>query len=455
VEIQIMGDVEGTVAALGERDCSVQRRHQKVIEESPSPAVDEALRTKMSEAAVAAGQALGYVGAGTVEFLLTEEGEFFFLEVNTRLQVEHPVTELVTGLDLVELQLIVAEGRPLPPEAVQPIMSGHAVEARLYAEDAANDFLPVTGTLSRFRVSDDVRVDTGVEDGAEISPYYDPMVAKVVAYGSDRASAVRLLADALARAELHGTTTNRDFLVGVLRHEEFVQGRADTSFLDRHDPAELAGSLLSGHEERMAVAAAALALQAERRSEARVLAAVPSGWRNVPAQPHEVTFSAGDRELVVSYAFDRAGRVVTLAVDGEPIEGPVLHEAAADHVDLEAAGLRLRFSVHAEADGAVHVNCDAGQVSLVEQPRHPRIEDSAAAGSLASPMPGAVWKVLAAQGDQVEKGQPLLVIEAMKMEHEIVAPVAGPLEELRVAEGDQVDAGTVLAVIGEVEEAAE
>ncbi|HYI38407.1 MAG TPA: biotin carboxylase N-terminal domain-containing protein, partial [Thermoleophilaceae bacterium] len=183
VEIQIMGDMEGAVAALGERDCSVQRRHQKVIEESPSPAVDEALRTKMSEAAVAAGQTLGYVGAGTVEFLLTEEGEFFFLEVNTRLQVEHPVTELVTGLDLVELQIAVAEGRPLPAEAIRPELRGHAVEARLYAEDAAHDFLPVTGTLSRFRVPEGVRVDTGVEDGAEISPFYDPMVAKVVAHG--------------------------------------------------------------------------------------------------------------------------------------------------------------------------------------------------------------------------------------------------------------------------------
>ncbi len=272
VEIQIIGDMEGTVAALGERDCSVQRRHQKVIEESPSPAVDEALRTQMSEAAVAAGQALGYVSAGTVEFLLTEQGEFFFLEVNTRLQVEHPVTELVTGLDLVELQIAVAEGRPLPAEAIQPALRGHAVEARLYAEDAANDFLPVTGTLSRFRLPAGVRVDTGVEDGAEISPYYDPMVAKVIAHGPTRADAVRLLADALARAELHGTTTNRDFLVAVLRHDEFAAGDADTSFLDRHDPAALSGSLLDDHEQQLAAAAAALALQAARREEATVLA---------------------------------------------------------------------------------------------------------------------------------------------------------------------------------------
>ena len=351
VEIQIMGDMEGAVAALGERDCSVQRRHQKVIEESPSPVVDQALRTQMSEAAVAAGQALGYVGAGTVEFLLTEDGEFFFLEVNTRLQVEHPVTELVTGLDLVELQIAVAEGRPLPAEAIQPDLQGHAVEARLYAEDAANDFLPVTGTLSRFRVPAGVRVDTGVEDGAEISPYYDPMVAKVVAHGATRADAVRLLADALTRAELHGTTTNRDFLVGVLRHDEFAEGDADTSFLDRHDPAELARPLLGEHERRLSAAAAALALQAARRAEATVLASAPSGWRNVPAAPHEVTFADGDHELVVAYAFDRVNRLVTLEVDGEPIEGAALHDAAPDHVDLEAGGHRRRFSVHAEAGG--------------------------------------------------------------------------------------------------------
>ncbi|HYI35163.1 MAG TPA: biotin/lipoyl-containing protein, partial [Thermoleophilaceae bacterium] len=181
-----------------------------------------------------------------------------------------------------------------------------------------------------------------------------------------------------------------------------------------------------------------------------VLASAPSGWRNVPAAPHEVTFADGDREVVVAYAFDRVNRLVTLRVDGDEIGGAVLHDAAPDHVDLEAGGHRRRFGVHAEPGGAVHVNCDAGQLSLVEQPRHPQIEDAAAAGSLASPMPGSVWKVLAAAGDEVEKGQPLLVIEAMKMEHEIVAPVAGPLEELRVAEGDQVDAGTILAVIGEV-----
>jgi propionyl-CoA carboxylase alpha chain len=451
VEIQIMGDAHGTVAALGERDCSVQRRHQKVIEESPSPAVDEGLRQAMSAAAVAAGEALGYVGAGTVEFLLTEDGEFFFLEVNTRLQVEHPVTELVTGLDLVALQLAVAEGEPLPAAALHPALTGHAVEARLYAEDPANDFLPVTGTLSRFSIVGDVRVDTGVEDGAQISPHYDPMVAKVVAHGPTRAAAARLLADALARAELHGTTTNRDFLVRVLRDPEFLAGDADTSYLERRDVAELSRPLLAGEQEALAAAAAAMALQARNRRDAGVLAAMPSGWRNVPAAPHRISFAVGERELAVDYAFDRADRLATLVVDGEPVDAPALHACTPEVVDLEAHGHRRRYEVHAEQSGAVHVNTDSGQVSLTEIPRYPTGDEEAAAGSLTSPMPGSVWKVLAAAGDQVEKGQPLLVIEAMKMEHEIVAPVAGPLEEMRVAEGDQVDAGAILAVIGEAD----
>jgi propionyl-CoA carboxylase alpha chain len=289
VEIQILGDAHGRVVALHERDCSVQRRHQKVIEESPSPAVGEALRDRMAQAAVAAGEALGYVGAGTVEFLLTGEDEFFFLEVNTRLQVEHPVTELVTGLDLVELQLRVADGGHAPDP---PPLRGHAIEARLYAEDPAQDFLPQTGTLTRLRFGDGVRVDSAVEDGSAISPYYDPMIAKVVAHGATRDEAARRLAGALARAHIHGTVTNRDFLVRVLRHPEFLSGDADTSFLGRHDPAELAAPLVDAGGVRLAAAAAALAGQATRRAAAVPGRSAPSGWRNVPSQLQTTTFEA-------------------------------------------------------------------------------------------------------------------------------------------------------------------
>jgi propionyl-CoA carboxylase alpha chain len=301
VEVQVLGDVRGRVVAFHERDCSVQRRHQKVIEEAPSPAVTPELRARMAAAAVAAGEAIGYVGAGTVEFLLTPEGQFFFLEINTRLQVEHPVTELVTGIDLVELQLAVAIGEPVPDV---PSIDGHAIEARLYAEDPANGFLPVTGPMRRFRVPDGVRVDTGVEDGSMISAYYDPMVAKIVAHGATRGEAARRLADALTRAELHGMTTNRDFLVRVLRHPEFLSGDADTGFLERHD---LSAPLVA--DRRLAAAAAALAGQARRRAGTRTLRTLPSGWRNNPSQL-QVTRFEGDLE--VGYRFDRAGTLAEL-----------------------------------------------------------------------------------------------------------------------------------------------
>ena len=450
VEIQIVGDAHGRVASLHERDCSIQRRHQKVIEEAPSPAVDQRLRKSMSEAAVAVGEALGYVGAGTVEFLLTEGGEFFFLEVNTRLQVEHPVTELVTGLDLVELQLLVAEGRPPPPEARGPELRGHAIEARLYAEDPAHDFLPVTGRLTRFAIDTDaVRVDTGVEDGASISPFYDPMLAKVVAHGRTRGDAARRLADALARAELHGTTTNRDFLVRVLRHPEFLAGGADTSFLDRHDPAALGAPVVGADGVRLAAAAAALAGQAERRASARVLATLPSGWRNNPLdEPQPATFAVGEDELRVGYRFGRDGALVRLRVGDDDLEGARLHVCGPELVDLEVAGVRRRYRVAIAADGlTVHVNTDEGQVDLVEVPRFVDPAEAAEEGTLIAPMPGTVTRLLAQAGASVTAGQPLLALEAMKMEHEFTAPADGVLTELRVEEGSQVETGAVLAVV--------
>jgi acetyl/propionyl-CoA carboxylase alpha subunit len=445
VEIQILGDQHGTVVSLHERDCSIQRRHQKVIEESPSPAVDADLRARMGVAAVAAGEALGYVGAGTVEFLLDAEGEFFFLEVNTRLQVEHPVTELVTGLDLVEQQLAIAEGRPAPPA---PALRGHAVEARLYAEDPAVGFLPALGTLSRFAVPGEVRVDTGVESGSEVGPHYDPMVAKVIAHGPSREVAARRLADALARAELHGLTTNRELLVRTLRHPEFLAGAADTSFLERHDPAELAAPL---EDPVLPAAAAALGLQVTRRAEARVLGGIPSGWRNVRSQPQRLELAAGpERTLAVEYAFDRGGELAELRVDGERLPGARLHGAGGGMVDLEVGGCRRRYRVRVEG-GIAHVNTAAGQVRLELLPRHPRVGATARPGSLAAPMPGAVVKVMVEAGQEVAENQPLLILEAMKMEHEIVAPTAGVLAELNVGEDDRVQAGAVLAVIEESE----
>jgi propionyl-CoA carboxylase alpha chain len=444
VEVQILGDVHGTVRAFHERDCSIQRRHQKVIEEAPSPAMTAELRRAMGAAAVAAGEALGYVGAGTVEFLLTPGGEFFFLEVNTRLQVEHPVTELVTGLDLVELQLRLADGEALPQV---PPVQGHAIEARLYAEDPARDFLPATGTLRRFRVPGTVRVDTGVADGSRISPFYDPLIAKVIAHAATREEAARRLADALARAQLHGTTTNRDFLVRVLRHPEFLDGSADTGFLERHDMRRLAAPLLGDDDRALAVAAAALALQAGRRAGARVLASLPSGWRNLPAAAQEIVFEEGADAVAVAYRFDRGDRLALLRVDDRVLAGPVLHRCASDHVELEVDGRRRTYVVGVDGD-AVHVNTAQGQITLRVAARHPAAEAEAVAGSLASPMPGTVLRVLVALGERVAAGAPLLVLEAMKMEHEIVAPADGEVVELPVAAGAHVADGTVLVRLG-------
>jgi propionyl-CoA carboxylase alpha chain len=441
VEIQILGDRDGTVVSLHERDCSIQRRHQKVIEEAPSPAVDAALRGQMAAAAVTAGEALGYVGAGTVEFLLTAEREFFFLEVNTRLQVEHPVTELVTGLDLVAQQIAIAEGAPAP---AAPTLEGHAIEARLYAEDAANGFLPATGRLSRFHVPAGVRVDAGVESGSEIGPHYDPMIAKVIAHGPSREIAARRLADALARAELHGLTTNRDLLVRTLRHREFVDGEADTSFLERHDLAALAAPLL---DPSLAAAAAALAMQAGRRAGAGVLAGMPSGWRNVRSQSQRAEFALGaERTIAVEYRFDHAGALAELRIDGEPLEGVRLRGVAATAVDLEVEGRRRRYRVRA-AGATAFVNSAEGQVRLDLLPRHPPPDIEEQAGSLAAPMPGTVVRLMVEAGQKVSVKQPLLILEAMKMEHEIVATADGTVAELKVSEGSQVEAGAVLVVI--------
>jgi acetyl/propionyl-CoA carboxylase alpha subunit len=330
-------------------------------------------------------------------------------------------------------------------------LSGHAIEARVYAEDPAHDFLPVTGTLARFRLDVGVRVDTGVEDGSVISPYYDPLLAKVVAHGRNREDATRRLADALARAEVHGTTTNRDFLVRVLRHAEFLAGRADTSFLDRHEPAELAAPLVDADGRRRAAAAAALARQAARRASARALRSLPSGWRNNPMdEPQPASFLAsGGEELRVGYRFARDGTLAVLRVDAEDLPEARLHACTPERVDLEVAGVRTRYAIAAGDDGRVWVNTDDGQVDLHEQPRFADPTEALEEGTLVAPMPGTVVRLLAQVGTEVGAGQPLLVLEAMKMEHEFAAPTDGTVTELRVEEGAAVEAGAVLAVVEE------
>ncbi|MEV0721240.1 biotin carboxylase N-terminal domain-containing protein [Micromonospora purpureochromogenes] len=483
VEVQIFGDTHGNVVALGERDCSIQRRHQKIVEEAPA-VVGPQLRQRLHEAAVAAGRAVGYVGAGTVEFLLAPTGEFFFLEMNTRLQVEHPVTEAVTGLDLVRLQLLVAEGEPLPVAATPPV-DGHAIEVRLCAEDPAQSFRPATGTLHRFAVpgvtgafapTKGLRLDSGVTDGSTVGVHYDSMLAKLVAWAPTRAEAARALAGALARAEFHGVATNRDLLVRVLRSPEFAAAEADTGFLDRHP--EVFAPLLPADRWPLAALAAALASAAARRAEAGVLAGLPSGWRNVPAFPQVIRYAGPDSgEIEVRYRLDRTGALAQwhtdpglTSADGPSAgSGPVtgadpagadrsgqpptveLVEARPDRVVLDVDGVRRAFRVH-RVGSAVFVDGPDGATSLTELPRFPLPTTELAAGSLLAPLPGAVSRVHVAVGQRVAAGDLLLTLEAMKLEHPVLAPTDGVVAELPVPAGGQVDTGAVLAVVNTEED---
>ncbi|WP_326638533.1 biotin/lipoyl-binding protein [Nonomuraea fuscirosea] len=467
VEVQVLADQHGTVWALGERECSVQRRHQKVIEECPAPGISPGTRELLHDAAVRAAREIGYVGAGTVEFLVDGE-RVAFLEMNTRLQVEHPVTELVHGVDLVRLQLEVAEGAALP--SVPPEPAGWAVEARLYAEDSA--YVPQSGVLRRFEIAGDVRVDSGVESGSVVSPYYDAMLAKVIAHGATREQAVRKLVTALRGARLHGLTTNRDLLVNILTNREFLAGDTHTAFLApggplhpsptpgnptsdgpaadggagpdgdgelssgaglSSDAASGGGAGPMGGAEELAVLAAALAVAAGNRRRARVLGGLPGGWRNVRSQPRRTRFAEIEEDVV----YDPLPPGVTV-VRAEP-----------DGVVLERDRVRHAFDVARYPDGKVCVDHAGGHAELTPLPRLPEPADQVAPGSLLAPMPGSVLRVEVEPGDRVTKGQEVLVLEAMKMEHRIAAPADGVVAAVHVEKGRQVDAGAVLAVIEE------
>ena len=443
VEVQILGDAFGDVVHLFERECSIQRRYQKIVEECPSPAVDDDLRDALTAAAVAAGWAIGYTGAGTVEFVLDREGNFYFLEMNTRLQVEHPVTEEVTGLDLVELQLRIAEGEPLPSSARQARISGHAIEVRLYAEDVPAGFVPTTGTLHRFTFGEapGIRVDTGFRDGSVVSPHYDAMLAKVIAHGPTRADAARRLARALGQAGIHGVTTNRDLLVAILREPEFLAGGTDTGYLTRHEPAALTAA--SAKPAAVHALAAALARQARHRAEAPVLGTLPSGWRSVFSAPQRVSYTSAGGPREVTYRI--RGNRVDAEVDGVPLQA-LVHSATPDRVDMEIDGTRRVYRVH-QVGADTYVDASDGSTTLSEIPRFGDPEKLAPAGSLLAPMPGLVLRVLAEPGTVVTAGQPLLVLEAMKMEQTVSAPADGVVAELRAKAGEQVSTGQVLAVL--------
>ncbi|HSX67911.1 acetyl/propionyl/methylcrotonyl-CoA carboxylase subunit alpha [Nocardioides sp.] len=472
IEVQVMGTPDGAVV-FGERDCSVQRRHQKVIEEAPAPALPDATRKALHEAAKSAAEAIDYRGAGTVEFLYdVAKDRFYFLEMNTRLQVEHPVTEAVYGVDLVALQIAVAEGRDLSGLSAGVDVSGggpgtqgpkgHAIEVRLYAEDPANGYQPQSGRITRFElpgvVSEfetlrhGIRLDSGVGAGDEIGTFYDAMIAKVIAFAPTREQALRQLAGALAKAELHGLTTNRDLLVNLLRSEEVTQATMHTTWLDGADLALLGAPVGGADAVPLSGFAAAVALAERARLASPVQSRIPAGFRNVVSQPQRTVFLRGDDEVVVEWLGGRSFAApahpdlrvgwVRVATDG-PVE-----------VLLEAGGVRRTFTVFAEGD-AVDVESSLGHVALRKKSRFVDPSSQVAEGSLLAPMPGSVVAVHAAVGDVVAEGQPLLVMEAMKMQHTIAAPYAGTVTELDVSAGQQVEAGTVLAVVEATPESSE
>jgi geranyl-CoA carboxylase alpha subunit len=417
VEVQVFGDSHGNVIHLGERDCSVQRRFQKVIEEAPSPAVHPSLREAMGAAAVKAAQAIGYRGAGTVEFLLAADKSFYFLEMNTRLQVEHPVTEMVTGLDLVAWQIDVAAGKPLPLTQDQVALNGCAIEVRLYAEDPANGFLPQTGIIESWRPAsgDGVRIDHGLADGFAVSPFYDPMLAKIVAHGADREQALRRLSEAVRQTVLFGPATNKAFLLDALAAPEFVAGAATTGFIGRTFPDGWTAPPIQVREA--AIAAAQLCSRGG------------AGWSSNQWLAHPVVLNSGGARWALEAR--RAGRGWEVRCGDETFTV----DPGAEHAILAR-------------DNTVHLDRGGGALTFTDETyAPPRPVDAQGDGVVRAPMAGRVAAVEAAPGDSVVRGQLLLVIEAMKMEHQVVAGVAGVVDQLAVQAGDQVAARDVLAVL--------
>ena len=444
VEVQVMADTHGTIWILGDRDCSIQRRHQKVVEEAPAPNLSDATREALHTAARNAAKAVDYVGAGTVEFLVasvpddSDDGRGqqrpFFLEMNTRLQVEHPVTEQVFGVDLVAAQLTVAEGGALGEAPAGP--HGHSVEVRLYAEDAADDWSPQTGLLRTFEVPEGVRSDSAVESGSVVSHFYDPMIAKVVAHGPDRRTAIRRLDDALRRTRLHGLVTNRDLLRAVLVDDAFVAGDVHTALLPERIDVWTAPTLTGDQRERLVLAGARAQARLASTSS-RVQSRIPTAFRSVTSQPRVRRFLVGDEEVAVSYT----GSIRGLASDVAEVVS-----AEPDHVVLAVDGVTETYDVAIGPDW-VDVDGPHGSLDLVPVPLFVDPADVVAEGSLLAPMPASVMSVAVEAGQKVAKGDTIVVLEAMKMQHTIAAPADGIVTELAATAGQQVESGAVLAVI--------
>ena len=446
IEIQILGDNHGNLVHCYERECSIQRRHQKIIEEAPSPAVDDALRARMGDAAIAAARKLGYASAGTVEFLLGDNDDFYFLEVNARLQVEHPVTEEIIGKDLVREQIRVAEGETLSFTQEDISINGHAIEARLYAENPAKGFLPSPGPIIVWKpaTAGGARFDSGVEAGSEISTQFDPMIAKVIVHAPTRREAAGRLARALETTAIAGLNTNRDFLVTTLRTPEYLAGDTTTDFIERVKPA-LQRSLDRSECVQTAIAVA-MEAQAARRASARVLKTLPSGWRNSTMPMQSVTYLIGKEEITLAYQSQRDGSFKVVCDD--VARAVTIHQAGNGAVDIALDGQRLQFEVQQHGMQWL-VHADSGDLVLKEAPRYPDPRGVDTGGGLTAPMPGAVLATEISAGAKVSKGDLLVILEAMKMEHRIVAPRDGVIEQVHVSVGDQVDNAQLLVTLTE------
>ena len=468
IEIQVFGDTHGNCVYLFERDCSVQRRHQKVLEEAPAPGMTEALRRQMGEAAVAAAKAVNYVGAGTVEFIVEQTGydqpetmKFFFMEMNTRLQVEHPVTEAITGLDLVEWQLRVANNEPLPLRQDQLRIHGHAIEARICAENPDNNFLPATGTLAVYRkpvcssfevpntrdTSIAIRIDDGVREGDSISPFYDSMVAKLIVHGDTREQALARLDEALSQTRIVGLTTNVQFLRHIIRTDSFATAKLDTALIQREEKALFAQEPLG-----LALTAASVVANTLHREQALTgndPFSSRDGWRayGVATRNFGFVFHGVSYETVLTYVHDGSLHLSVKDADGD-VSGTLSYREDGDALQISFAGHHARVQVFHETQGhddVAHVFAPQGatRITMVDALAHAG-EVQEAGGRLTAPMPGKVVSFAVAAGDKVKAGQPLAVMEAMKMEHTIAAPADGEVLELLYAPGDQVAEGEEL-----------
>ena len=442
IEIQILGDSHGNIVHLGERECSIQRRHQKIIEESPSPRVDSEMRKEMGEAAIKLAKKLKYESAGTVEFLVDDKtGEFWFLEVNTRLQVEHPVTEEVTGKDLVYEQLRIARGEELGYSQEDITWKGSSIEARLYAEDPSNDFLPATGTLIAYEndVNIDARWDTGIEQGSVVGTDFDPMLAKVITKGKTRTDAANKLALALENLHIGGVTTNRDFLVSSLRSQYFLKGKTTSDFIEKAKPQRAV--ILKGENLELATTAAALWIQGQNRNNAQLLKDIPSGWRNSRLPRQKISFNYLDDEVTVHYKHNRDG---TFSVN-ENTNAKIINWSDKD-IDIEINNSRFNSKVTRHKDNLV-VHGPWGDVLLKLVPRFNLPGSELQAGSLVAPMPGKVIDLKVKVGTKVKKGDTLVILEAMKMEHQVKASADGKVTKILIRKDDQLENGALLMVL--------